>query len=201
MNEPAQRNDVGGGEMAIAHKLAYQASIIFGYMFLAFSIMVALETVLRKLANFSFQGVDELGGYALAVGATLAFSVAVIERAHVRIDLVHNWLPETLKAVMNWLAALSLALFGWLMVFLGWEVVADSISYKSTAQTPWATPLVYPQGAWLAAIAIFAFVPTWLTVRSVIWLLHGRADKVNEALDPRGTAEELEEELADMERR
>lgn len=199
MNDSDKRK--GGGEMAVAQKLAHQASLLFGYLFLAFSIMVALETVLRKLANFSFQGVDELGGYALAVGATLAFSVAVIERAHIRIDLVHNWLPAPLKAVMNWLAALCLALFGWLLVYLGWGVLTDTIAYKSTAQTPWATPLVYPQAVWFAAMMIFAFVPTWLTVHSVLWLLRGQTDKVNEVLGPRGTAEELEDELSDLKRR
>lgn len=192
---------VTGGEMAVAQRLAYQASIVFGYMFLAFSIMTALETVLRKVINFSFQGVDELGGYALAIGSTLAFSVAVIERAHVRIDLIHNWLPASYKAVLNWLSVLSLAVFGWLLAYFGWGVVTDSVAYNSTAQTPWATPLVYPQGAWFLAMLVFAFVPTWLTLRSMSWLLKGEVARVNDALDPRGTAEELQEELADLERR
>ena len=64
-------------------------SAVFGWMFLALSVLVAAETLSRKLFNFSFQGADELGGYALAVGSSLAFTVALVERAHIRIDLLH----------------------------------------------------------------------------------------------------------------
>ena len=56
---------------------------------IAFAVLVTVDTIARKLLNFSFQGTDELGGYALAVGSSLAFTVALIERAHIRIDLLH----------------------------------------------------------------------------------------------------------------
>mgnify|MGYP006194141717 CR=1 FL=1 len=51
---------------------------LFGLIFVALSLVVAVETALRKLFNISLQGADELGGYALAVGATIAFSLALI---------------------------------------------------------------------------------------------------------------------------
>ncbi len=55
--------------------------------------MVAVETVVRKVFNFSLQGADELGGYALAVGATIAFSLALLGRTHIRVDVFHDRLP------------------------------------------------------------------------------------------------------------
>ena len=44
--------------------------ILFGLIFLGLSGVVSVETIMRKLFNMSLQGADELGGYALAIGAT-----------------------------------------------------------------------------------------------------------------------------------
>jgi TRAP-type C4-dicarboxylate transport system permease small subunit len=41
---------------------------IFGLMFLFLVVLVSVETIGRKVFNFSIQGADELGGYALAIG-------------------------------------------------------------------------------------------------------------------------------------
>src|SRR3546814_11413643 len=90
---------------------------IFGYMMLALSIVVTVETIGRKLFDFSLQGADELGGYALAVGSSIGFSAALIERAHIRVDLFHGLLPRPMRILLNCLshlllACLALILFG-----------------------------------------------------------------------------------------
>ena len=51
-----------------AKKLSTLLGGIFGYIMLALAAVVTVETLGRKLFNFSLQGADELGGYALAVG-------------------------------------------------------------------------------------------------------------------------------------
>jgi TRAP-type C4-dicarboxylate transport system permease small subunit len=126
-------------------------SNVFGVMMLAFAVLVTVDTIARKLLNFSFQGTDELGGYALAVGSSLAFTVALIERAHIRIDLLHTKLPVRVQAVLNWLSSIMLAGFGAMLVWVCYTVIVDTIDYHSTAATPWATPLIYPQAAWYTA--------------------------------------------------
>ena len=50
---------------------------LFGLVFLGLSFLVTIETVLRKVLNFSLQGAAELGGYALAVGSAIGFGLAV----------------------------------------------------------------------------------------------------------------------------
>ena len=55
---------------------------VFGAIFLALSAIVTIETIARKVFSFSIQGADELGGYALAIGSTLAFSLALMGRNH-----------------------------------------------------------------------------------------------------------------------
>jgi len=176
-------------------------SAVFGWMFLALSVLVALETLSRKLFNFSFQGADELGGYALAVGSSLAFTVALIERAHIRIDLLHEHLPARVQALLNWISIVLLAALGLFLVRYGWLALRDTIAYGSTAATPWATPLIWPQSAWYASLSVFALVAVWLAVRATRLLIRGEITALNRDFHPKGALEELKDELQDLARR
>lgn len=182
-------------------RISQICSGLFGWMMLGLSVIVTAEVLARKVFNFSLQGADELGGYALAVGSSLAFTAALVERAHVRIDLLHERLPSRLQAWLNWLAVASLAAFAALLVQVGLPVIQDTVDYHSTAATPWATPLIYPQGAWLAALCIFAFVAMGLLVRATVLLARGHWQRINAEFHPKGASEELRDELADLERR
>ena len=181
--------------------LVKTASRLFGIALLGLSVFVSLETIARKLFNFSFEGADELGGYVLAVGSSLAFVVALVERAHIRIDVLHQHLPPKIRAILDWLSILSLAALGLFAVYIGRVVILDTLSYGSTAATPWATPLIYPQSAWYAALCLFALVAAILAVRATRLVLLGRLDDVSHHFHPKGTVEELQEEISDLSRR
>src|SRR5688572_10563501 len=128
---------------------------LFGAIFLVLSVVVTVETLARKLFNFSIQGTDELGGYALAIGSTLAFTLALVGRNHIRVDVFHERFPPLMKAALNWASIVLLAALAVLFVAVSFRVLDESIAYRSTAQTPWATPLVYPQALWYAGLVIF----------------------------------------------
>ena len=51
-----------------------------GYLLLFLSFLVGFEVVARKLFGFSLQGVDEIGGYILAILATIGFSYTLLRR-------------------------------------------------------------------------------------------------------------------------
>lgn len=176
-------------------------SWLFGLMLLALSGFVALETIARKLFNHSFQGADELGGYTLAVGGALSFTVALIERGHVRIDLLHENLGPRAQAVLNWLAMLSLAGLGLFLARYGWLVIRDTLDYGSTAPTAWATPMIYPQAVWYGAMLLFTAASLWLALRATRLLLAGDTQAINRDFHVKGALEELEDELADLSKR
>jgi TRAP-type C4-dicarboxylate transport system permease small subunit len=181
--------------------LANLASWVLGIALLLLSAFVSFETVARKAFNFSFQGADELGGYVLAAGSSLAFVVALVDRAHIRIDVLHNKFPKKLQAVMDWLSIVSLALLGLFMLYVGRIVIDDTLSYGSTAPTPWATPLIYPQAAWYAALALFALCAVVMALKATRLLISGRLDEISARFHPKGVVEELEEEITDLKRR
>ncbi len=174
---------------------------LFGLIFVALSLLVAVETVVRKLFNFSLQGADELGGYALAICATIAFSLALLGRTHIRVDVFHGRLPGWLQTGLNWLSAVCIAAFALLLAWLAWYVLQDSRSYQSVSQTPWATPLAWPQTAWVIGLVVFAGVSLAVASRATWLLVQGRVAELNRDFGPRSTKDEVDEELEDLRHR
>ena len=177
------------------------AAIVFGYGLLVLSAVVVVEAVGRKLLGFSVQGADELGGYVFAVGSALCFATALVERGHIRIDLFHAMFRPGLRAALNWLSIVLMAAFAVVIAWLAWLQLADSAEYHSTAPTPWATPLVWPQALWVGALVLFALLAVSFALDATRLLLGGRLNELARHYGPKEALEEVREELADLERR
>lgn len=171
---------------------------LFGFCFLGLSILVSIETVVRKLFNISIQGSAELGGYALAVGSVIGFSLAVVGRNHIRVDVFHDRFPRGMQAFMNWISAVLIAALSLLFVYVCFRVIVKTVEYGSAAQTPWATPLIYPQSLWYAALVIFAVFALIYALRASRLYFSGRIDTLLHEFHPKSTKEELKEELDDL---
>lgn len=171
---------------------------VFGTIFLGLAAIVTVETLARKLFNVSLQGADELGGYALAVGSTIAFSLALMGRNHIRVDVFHERFPARAQALLNWISIVLLAAFAVFIAWVAFKVIGDTMSYRSTAQTPWATPLIIPQGVWYAGLVIFALVACGFALRATRLLLAGDIATLNSDFHPKSAKEELKEELDDL---
>ncbi len=171
---------------------------VFGGIFLLLACVVVVETISRKLFSVSLQGADELGGYALAVGSTISFSLALMGRNHIRVDVFHEGFPRPLQAFLNWFSVVMLALLGAFIAWIATKVILDTMRYGSTAQTPWATPLIIPQTVWYVGLVIFALVATGYAVRATFLLATSRIDTLNRDFHPKSAKEELKEELEDL---
>ena len=147
--------------------------IIFGGVMLLLAVLITLETLIRKFLSLSLGGVDELGGYAIAIAAPLAFCVAMVEQSHIRINLLHMRLPSTTQAVLNALAAISMGL---LAAFL-------------------------PQAVWLVAMTAFSVAAAFLSGKALLLLLKRDWTSLNRQFGPSSVSEELEAELADLDQR
>ena len=174
---------------------------IFGIVFLVLSVVVAVETIARKVFNFSLQGADELGGYSLAVGSVIAFSLALTGRNHIRVDVFHELFSRRTQAALNWISIMLLAGFALALAVLCAKVLRETMEFGSTAQTPWATPLIYPQGLWYAGLLMFMLMACALAIRATYLVLTGKIDELNVEFHPKSAKEELKEELEDFAQR
>ncbi len=173
-------------------------NIIFGSIFMLLSLLIVLETLLRKFFNLSLQGIDELSGYALALGACLAFSSALIGRSHMRIDLLYSKYPTWLRSLLNLLSVISLSLFASFLLYVSWQIIQETQEYGSTAPTAWSTPLIWPQGAWFAALALFSLISLLLVFKAIQLLLSKNLQHLNQQFGPKGVLEEVAQELDDF---
>jgi len=171
---------------------------LFGTIFLGLSALIAIEVVVRKVFGISLQGANELGGYALAVGSTLAFTLALFGRNHIRVDVLHERLSATWQAVLNWFSSLLMAGFAALLGVLAIGVIRDTLDFQSTAQTSWATPLIYPQSVWYMGQTVFMLAAAAIALRASYLLARGRLAQLNADLQPRSVKEEVDEELHDL---
>src|SRR5207249_4225345 len=145
--------------------------------------------------------VDELGGYILALAGALSFSVALVARAHIRIDIVHDHLPRVLRIPLNLLASLSILACALALLRMAWFAYDESAALGATAQTPWATPLKYPQALWVAALVPFLAVCAVEVSRIVALLAKGDTREIDRSYGPRTAQDELDDELEDMKAR
>jgi TRAP-type C4-dicarboxylate transport system permease small subunit len=196
--QPAGRAATSTKQTAMKDRIENALATVFGLIFLGLAIVVTVETAARKLFNISLQGADELGGYALAVGSTIAFSLALMGRNHIRVDVFHEKFSRRAQAWLNWVSIVSLAVFAIFIAYVAFKVLGDTMQYRSTAQTPWATPLIWPQGVWYVGLVVFALLATGYAARASSLLFTGRIETLNHDFHPKSAKEELKEELDDL---
>ncbi|RJL06657.1 TRAP transporter small permease [Paracoccus aestuarii] len=140
---------------------------------------ILTDVTLRGLGAGSLGGSDELSGYVMAAVASWGLAFALLERAHVRIDVVRLKLRDTGRAAMDVLAMIVTNGVVLLVAFQCWPVLQKTIERGSRANTPLETPLWIPQGIWFAGWLWFAFSATVVTLS---FLLAGRRAALDDTI-------------------
>jgi TRAP-type mannitol/chloroaromatic compound transport system permease small subunit len=165
-----------------------------GWWLIGLSVATCVEMAGRKLFGFSLQGVDEVGGYTYAIVGAIGFSYTLLTRGHTRVDYMVGRLPFRVRAWLNVAATLSLAAFAVFAAYRAGFVVAESVDLGARSQTPLATPLWIPQGAWLAAFVVFAVAAIAAAVDVVSLARRRDWAEINRRHGPQTMEEEVESE-------
>lgn len=181
-------------------KVINLAAIGAGYACLGLCFLIGYEIIARRLLSHSVQGVDELGGYVLAITTGVGFASALLHRMHTRIDVAISYFPRIVQAILNTIAAALLAGFAVFMLLRAWDALQESIDFGSRSSTPLQTPLWIPQTVWVAGIGLFALIASAMAVHSLLLLLRRRTDDVNNTYGPPSLMDEIDEQLADAQR-
>lgn len=163
-----------------------------GYALLGLSFLIVIEILARKLLNFSLQGVDEIGGYVVAVTGTFGMALAAVSRAHTRIDVLLLRLPRRAQAWLNLLAYVALGLGAAFMAWMGWRTLDETLAFGSVSSTPLRTPLWVPQSLWLAGLCLFGLAALWTAARGLV-ALRGGIEAADRVLAPPTLQEEIDE--------
>ena len=145
-------------------------------------------------------GADELSGYAFAISVTWALAFTALERANVRIDVLYQYLPTRLSALVDWVALVALGVFAVYLSYYGSQVALTSWQMQSAANTPLGTPLWIPQTLWFAGLAWFVIVLALMLLRASTALVTGDVATLKAIAGAKSAVEEADEGAAEGER-
>ncbi|MBK7062083.1 MAG: TRAP transporter small permease subunit [Rubrivivax sp.] len=182
--------------LALAQRWSVAGALAGGVLILAAAVLVSVDVTLRKLANVTLGGADELSGYALAIGSTWSFAFVLLNRGNVRIDALYQRLPRAGAALCDVLAVVALLAFGGVVAWYGWGVVAQSWASNSHSNSALAVPLVVPQVLWWLGYVWFMACGLLLLARALGHWVARDWDALNGLVGARSVADEAEEELA-----
>jgi TRAP-type C4-dicarboxylate transport system permease small subunit len=139
-------------------------AILCGVVLLVVVALTLAEIILRQVMGRGLGGVDEISGYVMAGIAAWGFSYALVDRAHVRIDVLTGRLPLPGRSVFDLLAMISVFGVAVLVSWYGWNVLSRSILRSSRANTSLETPLWIPQSIWFGGWIWLSFVSGLLAI-------------------------------------
>lgn len=177
-------------------KLSLWLTWLAGTLIVLSAFLVTLEVLLRKIFNVSLGGADEISGYAFGVATTLAFSYALFERAHIRVDALIGKIPAALRPFINFLGLVLLVGFALVVVIMVWSMVGDTLQHGSRSITPMRVPLAIPQIPWLIGWMFFVFSGCLIGVVAVRRYLAGDSAGVQDLIGVKSLDEQIADEKA-----
>lgn len=156
-------------------------AVVLGVALLATAALILVEITMRGHSAGMLGGTDEVSGYVMAGVGAWGFAFALLERAHVRIDLLHRRLPGLGRAALDLLSLASLAVVSALVSYQGWRVLATTLERDSRANTPLETPLWIPQTVWFAGWVWFTLSALVLLVATAALVAKGRLREADAA--------------------
>ncbi len=172
-----------------------------GVLILLAAVVVSIDVTARGVFNVSLGGADELSGFALAIGSAWAFSFALLERAHIRIDSLYTILPHRIRAGLDILGLTVFALFMGLMAWQATGVFTESVRNSTVTLSSIAWPLRYPQFLWVIGLWWFVLVALLLWIRAVLTVVRGNFIGVQLQIGSRTVQEEIKGELRQIDER
>jgi TRAP-type C4-dicarboxylate transport system permease small subunit len=166
-----------------------------GVLLFAACFMIGIEVLGRKFFGFSFEGVDELSGYVLAIASAWAFSFTLISRTHVRIDTLYVAMPQGVRIAMDVLAMASIVGFFGFVAWFAWLLLQRSLNLSARAMTPLQTPLSIPQALWVAGLFLFVLMAALLLLRAAASLLAGDRVTASRLIGSRTQRQEVADEI------
>jgi TRAP-type C4-dicarboxylate transport system permease small subunit len=145
--------------------------------------------------TLTFSGSDEISGYLFAVGTSWAMAHVLVTRGHVRIDALYSGLPVRVRAWLDLIALIFLAIFVAALVERAWDVATTNLVEHNRSNTNLRIPLAWSQLPWMAGIVLFFLAIVLAIVRSVALLAKGQYALVTAFAGASTQDEEIASEL------
>lgn len=163
-----------------------------GFLFLGLAFFVTYDVLARKwgdeLGIPTTKVTDEVAGYLLVLAATWGFAYTLRAGAHVRIDVLLPHMALSVRAVMDFLAHVLMALFACMFAWRTWLLVLDSWETGIRSSTYLLTPLWIPQVIMSLGFSLLAITAVFTAFAILVkWAARGVAG-AQEAAEARSSS-------------
>jgi TRAP-type mannitol/chloroaromatic compound transport system permease small subunit len=161
-----------------------RVSVGFGYlagaMYVVLAFFITYDVLARKWGTSvglpTTQVTDEISGYMLALAATWGFAYTLRSDGHVRVDVLFPYMARRVRAAVDFLALVLMAVFASVISWKIWTLVADSLESDIRSSTYMLTPLYIPQGILGIGFSLLALAALVMAVASLAgWKLPAAA--------------------------
>ena len=142
--------------MGAISAIAKASTWVGGFALLTCALLIGIDLILRKALGISMGGADEIAGYVLAITSAWALPVTLLKRAHIRVDILYTRLGLRPRVALDLFALACMLVLASTLAYHAWNVLWDSIEYRSVSNTPLQVPQWLPQSLWFAGDVFFA---------------------------------------------
>ncbi len=178
----------------LSERVCLYGVVFQGILLLGMAFYICVDVLLRKLFSYSIKGSIELSSYVLAAMSGWIFSYALLNKAHVRIDIFYIRLPLKIKVFLDVVSYISLLLFFIPLTYYSYRFFYTSLMRHSVANTPLHTPLWLPESVWVAGLVFFIWVIILSLLRVMFYLIKGDYKKAYSQSGISTLEEEIEQE-------
>lgn len=169
------------------------ATWISGLALIIICFLVMVEVLLRKFFGVTLGGMNEITGYVLAVTVSWTMSFALLEHAHIRIDVLYNIANRQLRALLDLLSLAAMTGFLLLITYWAGQLLKNSIDFGSRSNSALQVPLWLPQSLWVAGLVFFVLTLLLLCLRSIGYLWRGDVAGITRIAGIKPVDDEVEE--------
>jgi TRAP-type C4-dicarboxylate transport system permease small subunit len=164
------------------------------------AIIVTAEVLLRKGAGaligstFLFSGSDEISSYLFAVATSLSMAYVLVTKGHVRIDVLYIQFSPKVRAIMDVIALVVMAIFVLAVLERAINVASTSFVEEIRSNTQLRIQLAWSQIPWAFGIGLFFVAILLALFRSVAAILVGDFALVSTIAGASSAEEEIKAE-------
>jgi TRAP-type C4-dicarboxylate transport system permease small subunit len=195
MQKPSATTSLLNTLLRILSKPASIMNVFAGWAYVAMALFITADVISRQLFGFNSKSTTELSGYLLAFGMSWALAHAMIERAHIRIDVLVNRVPLHMRQILHVFSLILLVIFVGFLCWGAFSLINESLIFGSTDISALSVPLIIPQGLWAFGLVFFGIFLLVLLANAASLLANARAEDVERLLGSRGYQEETVETL------
>ncbi|MBY4678784.1 TRAP transporter small permease subunit [Marinobacterium arenosum] len=150
-----------------------------GLILLGSVVMIIVEVAFRKLANQSIFPATEVSGYTMAIIASWSFAFAMLEKAHIRIDILYLKAGKLVRNLLDIIAICCLAGVCLYATHAVTNIAVDAYLSDARSNSPLMAPLWIPQFLWAVGFVWFSISITLLIIRSLLAFFSNDQKKVS----------------------